>query len=111
MATGSGTANTVGINVRTIGSFWKVVKYARSPCRITCAAFTYSPSGSPGVVGSLYGHGQLEPSTPSSWTPKWPACFPRLRSSPEDQLTATVNLLHAMGKVVGMDVIPPHRPL
>ena len=48
------TSNMVGVNVRTIGSFWNVVGYA-----LTLPSFHDSihllPIWEPGVVGSLYG--------------------------------------------------------
>jgi hypothetical protein len=95
--------NMVGINVRTVGTFWNVVKYA-----LTLPAAQNSihllPIWEPGVVGSLYGM--------SSWnlnaefySQEWARACPWL-DSVERQLQATVNLLHAMGKTVGMDVIP-----
>ncbi len=97
------TSNMVGINVRTIGSFWNVVKYA-----ITLPEAQDSihllPVWEPGVVGSLYGI--------SSWlinreffSQEWAGALPSL-DTPEKQLKATVNLLHALGRTVGMDVIP-----
>ena len=97
------TSNMVGINVRTIGSFWNVVKYAITlpECQ---DAIHLLPVWEPGVVGSLYGM--------SSWqinrefhSREWAEAFPSL-DTPEKQLKATVNLLHALGKTVGMDVIP-----
>ncbi len=97
------SCNTVGINVRTIGSFWNVVKYALTlPDHIR--GIHLLPIWEPGVVGSLYGT--------ASWNLNGEfldyealRMFPQLRSL-ENQLKAVVNLLHAMGKVVGMDVIP-----
>jgi hypothetical protein len=97
------TSNMVGINVRTVGSFWNVVKYALTlpQCQ---DAIHLLPVWEPGVVGSLYGI--------SSWlinhefySEEWAKAFPSL-DTPEKQLKATVNLLHALGKTVGMDVIP-----
>ncbi len=95
--------HTVGINVRTIGSFWNVLKYALTlPDHIR--GIHLLPIWEPGVVGSLYGM--------ASWNLNWELLdyealrmFPQLRSL-ENQLKVTVNLLHALGKVVGMDVIP-----
>ena len=48
------SSNLVGINVRTVGSFWNVVKYALT---ISDAqdAIHLLPIWEPGVVGSLYG--------------------------------------------------------
>jgi hypothetical protein len=96
------TANMVGINVRTIGSFWNVVKYALTlPQHIS--SIHLLPIWEPGVVASLYGM--------ASWRIN-PEFFSREMASMfrlgtvEDQLRVGVNLLHAMGKTVGMDVIP-----
>ena len=97
------TTNMVGVNVRTVGSFWNVVKYAITLPEVQ-ASVHLLPVWEPGVVGSLYGI--------SSWlinrefySEEWAEAFPAL-DTPEKQLKATVNLLHAMGKAVGMDVIP-----
>jgi hypothetical protein len=97
------TSNMVGINVRTLGSFWNVVKYALTLPKCQDSIHLL-PVWEPGVVGSLYGM--------SSWminrefySEEWAEAFPSL-DTPEKQLKATVNLLHALGKTVGMDVIP-----
>lgn len=97
------TTNMVGINVRTIQSFWNVVKYA-----LTLPAHQNSihllPIWEPGVVASLYGM--------SSWVINdeffSTELFNALRhlNTTEKQLKVVVNLLHALGKAVGMDVIP-----
>lgn len=95
--------NMVGINVRTIGSFWNVVKYALTIPHVQDAIHLL-PVWEPGVVGSLYGI--------SSWhinseffSPELAAIRPEL-DTVEKQLKAVVNILHALGKTVGMDVIP-----
>jgi hypothetical protein len=98
-----GTTNMVGVNVRTVGTFINVVKYA-----LTLPAVQDSihllPLWEPGVVGSLYGM--------SSWkindeflSSEIHDMYPHL-ATPDRQLRATVNLLHLMGRAVGMDVIP-----
>jgi hypothetical protein len=96
-------SNMVGINVRTIGSFWNVIGYA-----LTLPSFHDSihllPIWEPGVVGSLYGkvswniNGEFY-----SW--QLQRAVPWL-DSVEKQLKVVVNLLHALGKTVGLDVIP-----
>jgi hypothetical protein len=97
------TANVVGINVRTIGTFWNVVKYVLT---IPAAqnAIHLLPIWEPGVVGSLYGM--------SSWfineeffDSELAAERPEL-DTVEKQLQAVINVLHALGRAVGMDVIP-----
>jgi hypothetical protein len=97
------TTNMVGINVRTVGSFWGVVKYALTLPKVQDSIHLL-PVWEPGVVGSLYGI--------SSWlinrefySEEWAEAFPAL-DTPQKQLKAAINLLHALGKAVGMDVIP-----
>jgi small nuclear ribonucleoprotein (snRNP)-like protein len=95
--------NMVGINVRTIQSFWNVVKY-----NLTLSddqnAIHLLPIWEPGVVSSLYGM--------SSWrinheffSEELYHAIPQL-DNVEKQLKVVINVLHALGKVVGMDVIP-----
>jgi hypothetical protein len=97
------TANVVGINVRTIGTFWNVVKYVLT---IPAAqnAIHLLPIWEPGVVGSLYGM--------SSWfineeffDSELAVECPDL-DTVEKQLHAVIHILHALGRAVGMDVIP-----
>lgn len=96
-------SNMVGINVRTVGSFWNVVKYALTLSDIQDSIHLL-PIWEPGVVGSLYGM--------SSWninreffSLELVVAFEHLNTV-EKQLRAMVNILHLMGKTVGMDVIP-----
>ncbi len=96
-------ANVVGVNVRTIGSFWKLIHYALTlPAHIDGVHLL--PIWEPGVVASLYGM--------SSWRIN-PEFFDRELAARlpgagtvERQLEIVVDLLHALGKTVGMDVIP-----
>ncbi len=96
-------SNMVGVNVRTIGSFFNLVSYA-----LTLPAQHDSihllPIWEPGVVGSLYGmtSWQLNPEFFSSQLQTF---LPALNTV-EKQLKVVVNLLHLMGRTVGMDVIP-----
>ena len=97
------STNMVGINVRTVGTFAGVIGYALTLSRAHDSIHVL-PVWEPGVVGSLYGM--------SSWkineeffSAELAAMEPHL-DTPERQLKATVNLLHLMGKAVGMDVIP-----
>lgn len=69
-------ANTVGINVRTIGHFWNIVPYTLT-LPSAQNAIHILPFWEPGVVSSLYG--------PSSWNinPEWaPSPRPRAALAP-----------------------------
>jgi hypothetical protein len=97
------TANMVGINVRTIGSFWNVIKYNLTLPEAQNVVHLL-PIWEPGVVASLYGMSswQINPEFFSKelfWT------MPHL-DTVEKQLKVVINILHASGKAVGMDVIP-----
>jgi hypothetical protein len=93
----------VGINIRTVGDFAGVLKYA-----LTLPASQDSihllPFWEPGVLSSLYAMSSWN-INPEFYSGEWAACCPDL-NTPERQLKALVNLLHAMGKSVGLDVIP-----
>lgn len=95
--------NMVGINVRTIHNFWNVVKYM-----FTWPAAQDSvhllPIWEPGVVDSLYGMSSWQIND-EFYSEELVAIFPYLNTV-DRQLRAVVNLLHVMGKAVGMDVIP-----
>ena len=96
-------SNMVGINVRTIGSFWKVVNYV-----LTLPASHDSihllPIWEPGVVGSLYGMVSWQINA-EFFDTSLAQFIPGL-DTVEKQLKVVTNLLHAMGRTVGMDVIP-----
>lgn len=96
-------SNMVGINVRTIGNFFNIIKYL-----LTVPASQDSvhilPIWEPGVVSSLYGK--------TSWllnkeffSTELATSFPNLNTT-EKQLKVVTNLIHALGKTVGLDVIP-----
>lgn len=96
------TANTVGINVRTIGHFW-TLSHTHSHCPTRKMPFIFYRYGG-SVVSSLYG--------PCSWnlnpeffSPELSVAFPHL-DTVEKQLKVVVNFLHLLGKAVGMDVVP-----
>jgi hypothetical protein len=95
--------NIAGINVRTIQSFWNVVKYALTlpACQ---GAIHLLPIWEPGVVESLYGIASWN-INPEFFSEELREAQPHL-DTVEKQLVVTVNLLHALGKAVGMDVIP-----
>ena len=96
-------ANVVGVNVRTIGSISELLKYSLTLPRLQDAIHLL-PIWEPGVVKSLYGPCSWELSQ-ELYSAELAAAFPHLdRVGP--QLRAVVNLLHASGRVVGMDVIP-----
>jgi hypothetical protein len=97
------STNMVGVNVRTIGSFWNLVKYAFTLPNHQNAIHIL-PIWECGVVASLYGM--------ASWningeffSAELQAAFPHL-DNVEKQLKVVVNILHLMGKTVGIDVIP-----
>lgn len=97
------TCHTVGVNVRTIGDFWKVLHYAITlPDHIKGVHLL--PIWEPGVVSSLYGMASWE-INPEFYSQDMLRMFPHLNQI-EDQLAVVINFLHALGKVVGMDVIP-----
>ncbi len=95
--------NMVGINVRTVGDYGGVVKYALTlPGAVDSVQLL--PIWEPGVVKSLYGI--------AGWNLNYEFFSDELYEyapnldTIERQLRATSNLLHLMGKTVGMDVIP-----
>ncbi len=96
-------SNMVGINVRTIGSFWNIVKYALS-LPAAQSAIHILPFWECGVVSSLYGMASWNINT-EFFSHELAQSFPKLNTV-EKQLKVVVNVLHLMGKTVGMDVIP-----
>ncbi len=96
-------ANLVGINVRTIGNFWNVVKYTFT-LPASQNAIHLLPIWEPGVVSSLYGIASWN-INPEFFSHELYESHPHL-DTVERQLLACVNVLHALGKAVGMDVIP-----
>ncbi|MES2796779.1 MAG: hypothetical protein V4683_12485, partial [Bacteroidota bacterium] len=93
----------VGVNVRTIGSFWSLVKYAMTlPSAISSVHLL--PIWECGVVASLYGMASWH-INPEFFDYDLSVQFPLLNSI-EKQLKVAVNLLHLMGKTVGFDVVP-----
>ena len=93
----------IGINVRTIGSFWHVLKYAITlPKAQNCIHLL--PIWEPGVVASLYGLASWHVN-PAFFSSEMHRILPHLNTV-EKQLKVVINLLHALGFSVGMDVIP-----
>ena len=97
------TVNMVGINVRTIGSFWNVVKYTLTLPQ-TQSSIHLLPIWECGVVASLYGMASWN-INPEFFDEELVLAFPHLNTI-ENQLKVVTNLLHLMGRTVGMDVIP-----
>jgi hypothetical protein len=97
------TSNMVGINVRTVQTFWNVVKYMLTvPAAIDSVHLL--PIWEPGVVDSLYGMASWRLNS-EFYDAELAGAIPHLDST-EAQLRAVINLLHAGGRTVGMDVIP-----
>ncbi|MCB0175631.1 MAG: hypothetical protein KDJ97_34325 [Anaerolineae bacterium] len=96
-------ANMVGINVRTVGSFWHIVKYALTLPQ-TQDSIHILPIWEAGVVGSMYGLSSWE-LNPEFYSSELADLRPKLDTI-DKQLRAVINILHVMGKTVGMDVIP-----
>lgn len=97
------STNMVGINVRTIHHFTNILKYVLSlPTAHRCIHLL--PIWEPGVVGSLYGMASWE-INPEFFCAETSRVFPQLDTSAK-QLKVVINLLHALGFTVGMDVIP-----
>lgn len=95
--------NMIGVNLRTVGSFAGLIKYLLTvPSAFDSVHLL--PLWEPGVAESLYG--------PASWNlnteflSEEMAAFASHLTTPERQLRATTNLIHVMGRTVGMDVIP-----
>ena len=96
-------SNMVGVNVRTIKNFFNVVKYALTIPK-THDSIHLLPIWEPGVVGSLYGMVSWN-INPEFFSHELYRAIPHL-DTVEKQLKISINLLHALGKSVGMDVIP-----
>lgn len=97
------TTNMVGINVRTIHNFWNVVKYVLTIPDVQNSIHLL-PIWEPGVVESLYGMSSWHINT--EFYSDELAKAQRHLDTVEKQLKAVINILHALGKTVGMDVIP-----
>lgn len=95
--------NMVGINVRTIQSFWNIIKYVFT-IPVTQSSIHLLPIWEVGVVASLYGISSWH-INPEFFDKDLYKHFPNLNTV-EKQLKVVINLLHAMEKTVGMDVIP-----
>ncbi|MEN0002773.1 MAG: hypothetical protein AAF798_01470 [Bacteroidota bacterium] len=96
-------SNMVGINVRTIGNFFNIVKYILTVPQ-SQQAIHILPIWEPGVVASLYGMASWHINS-EFFSQELYDLYPEL-DTVEKQLKVVINMLHAMGRVVGMDVIP-----
>ncbi len=95
--------NMVGINVRTVRDLAGVVKYAVTLPE-AFDSIHLLPIWEPGVVESLYGIAGWSLNQ-EFFSEELQQVAPHL-DTVERQLRAMSNLLHLMGKTVGMDVIP-----
>lgn len=93
----------VGVNIRTIGNFFNLVKY----CLTLPEGYNsihILPIWEPGVVASIYGMSSWQINR-EFYSVELAELFPWLNRV-EAQLKAVIHLLHVMGRAVGMDVIP-----
>ena len=95
--------NMVGVNVRTVGDYAGVVKYALTLPGVVDSIHLL-PIWEPGVVESLYGIASWNLNT-EFFSAEWAQACPQLDDVAK-QLRAVSNLVHLMGRVIGMDVIP-----
>ena len=95
--------NMVGINVRTVQNFWNVIKYMATVPEAQQSVHLL-PIWEPGVVASLYGMASWN-INPEFFSQELYDAYPHL-DTVEKQLKVVINLLHASGRTVGMDVIP-----
>lgn len=93
----------VGVNVRTIGSFWKLVKYALT-LPSTISSIHILPIWECGVADSLYGMASWQLND-EFFDNELYKTFPHLNTV-DKQLKICINFLHLMGKSVGLDVVP-----
>ncbi len=95
--------NMVGVNVRTVGDYGGVVKYALTlPAAVD--SIHLLPIWEPGVVESLYGMASWNLNR-EFFSEEWARLVPHLDTAAR-QLRALSNVFHVMGRAVGMDVIP-----
>ena len=97
------TTNMVGVNVRTIGNFFNLIKYLLTTGNCHDSIHIL-PIWEPGVVSSLYGKISWN-INPEFFSEELKNAIPSL-DTVEKQLKVVTNLIHMMGKSVGLDVIP-----
>ena len=93
----------IGINVRTLGNFWNIIKYSFTLPR-SYNAIHLLPIWECGVVASLYGMASWNINH-AFFSYELAAAYPHLNTV-EKQLKAVINILHLQGRTVGMDIIP-----
>ncbi|MEO0788481.1 MAG: hypothetical protein AAFY36_07470 [Bacteroidota bacterium] len=97
------STNMVGINVRTIGNFWQILKYQLClPAHVQ--SIHLLPIWEPGVVSSLYGMASWRINT--EFFSQGLYLLEAGLDTVEKQLIFVVDCLHKLGRLVGMDVIP-----
>ena len=97
------SSHVVGLNLRCTGDLLGGLKYVLTlPPHVD--AVHLLPVFEPGVVGSLYGMASWRINA-EFFSHEWARFTPAQRHV-NDQLRAFVNLCHALGKTVGIDVIP-----
>ena len=98
-----GSSHVVGVNLRCTRDLLGAVKYVLTlPPHVD--AVHLLPVFEPGVVGSLYGMASWRVSD-EYFSAEWAGFTPAQRHV-NDQLRAFVNVCHALGKAVGVDVVP-----
>jgi hypothetical protein len=97
------TTNMVGVNIRTIGNFFNLIKYLLTTGNCHDSIHIL-PIWEPGVVSSLYGKISWN-INPEFFSEELKNAIPNL-DTVEKQLKVVTNLIHMMGKSVGLDVIP-----
>lgn len=96
-------SNIVGVNIRTIENFFNLVKYTLSLSDAQDCLHIL-PIWEPGVVNSLYGKISWNINT-EFFSEELKRVQPHL-DTVEKQLKVCINFIHALGKTIGMDVIP-----
>lgn len=97
------SANMVGVNIRTIGNFFNLIKYLLT-LSDSQDSIHILPIWEPGVVSSLYGKTSWN-INPEFFSLELQSAIPSLNTV-EKQLKVVTNFIHLMGKTVGLDVIP-----
>ncbi len=96
-------SHCIGINLRTTGGLLGALRYVLTlPPHVD--SIHLLPVFEPGVVGSLYGMASWRVNQ-EFFSREWADFLPAQRHV-NDQLRAFVNICHALGKTVGLDVIP-----